>query len=914
MTSKTATLVRSAVCSMLLLSFFTATASVAAAESKSSTMTVGGDKEKSPYSFTFSPQESSTTSSSEKQYFEFSNQKVSANADSLEYVGGNIIASGNVRITYMDITIHADKAIVNPTSKDLDAKGHIVLKRSRSKISNLTLEEYDKELKNANKRLEVVGYRMTTIGQQLLVVREFLRSDIFKAERISGNLQTGSIEFDKFFVGYKNFFCSGDSATRTPDGKIKVKNAIVTTCEYIRNNQEHYSVNSSELTIMPEVNPSDLSMYNPDQGEHSYWGYNCTLNVAGIPIFWLPAIYKPADISLGLCQIQGGYDDDWGGFVKTSKKFTLLDYPFTQDRVHLDYYSKRGFGYGNDLWIDTPNSKTNFFAYMIHDQNKWGTDDDDEATYRANKYRLGIPSQRYDFKVSNLTHLTSRLDFRGNLEILSDYKFLDDFFSDRSSNTPQPASYAALEYQNDYFSAAAYTRPRVNNFYTAVQKFPEFSLDTPRQELFSNIYHQSTTSFANMNMMFRDWDEPRTTGNGVDPANYGAIRFDTMHMLYYPFQLFEWLNITPRVGGRLTYYNTSSKTKISDNDLASMFIADDIDITNDNMNVVNYDNKGGAVARFAGELGIQANTKIHRSWQNVKNVYWQLDGLRHVAEPYVNYTYMPEPTASREQLYYFDDIDRLERQHFVRLGLKNRLQTRRGDFGSEQIFEWASLENYIDYHMDSQDNLSHLGDLATILKFNPTSKLSLSSTLLLDLSHNKEEIVDTYRNGRYTERAGISAHWIDKWQTTIRYTLFEDASVYLSYNYQDYYKSHSAYSMGSTLTAIESGTAFGRYYNRSQTIRAGLEVPVPFIPETKAAYEIYYDVEAGFMRQQQIRLSKTFHCWKVSLVGVQECSRESDGEKDISHSVYATLSLTAMPGMAVGSSSKFNTDDNDDGS
>jgi len=909
LTSKKATLVRSTVCGALLLSIFAAEVSAATVKSGPNTKTTGEAQTESPYSFMTSNQGGST-SFREKQYFKFDSQKINAHADSLEYVGGNIVASGNVQIKYMDIIIHADKAIINPTNKDLDAKGHILLKRSKSAITNLSLEQYDKALQDPNKRLEVIGYKMTTTGQQLLVVREFYPSDVFKADRISGNLQTGNIEFDKFFVGYKNFFCSGDSATRTPDGQIKVKNAIVTTCEYIQNDQEHYSVNSSELTIMPANNPSDLSMYNPDQGEHSYWGYNCTLNLGGIPVLWLPAIYKPSDVSPGLCQVKGGYNSDWGGFLQLSKKFKLSDYPYIEDRIHTDFYSKRGFGYGNELWMDTQNSRTNLFTYFIHDNEKWGTDDSDEEEYRANKYRLNIPSQRYDIRLSNLTHLTSRLDFRGNLEVLSDYQFLDDFFSDRADNTPQPASYAALEYQNDYFSATAYARPRVNNFYTAVQRLPEFNLDTPRQELFSNIYHQSSTSFANMNMMFRDWDEPRTTGNGVDPDNYSSIRFDTVHMLYYPLQFFEWLNITPRIGGRLTYYNTSSKTKIDDDDLTAMFIADDVDITNDNMNVVNYDSKGGARLRAVGEIGIQANTKIYRSWQNVKNVYWQLDGLRHVAEPYMNYTFIPQPTVSNQNLYYFDDIDRIDRQNFVRFGLKNRLQTRRGEFGSEEIFEWASLENYIDYHLDNQGDLSQLSDLATILKFNPTSKLSLTSVLLLDLSNNKTDVIDTYRNGRYTDRAGISCKWIDKWQTTIRYTLFENASVFLAYDYQDYYRSHSAYSMGSTMSAIESGTAFGRYYDRNQTIRAGIEVPVPFIPKTKAAYEIYYDVEAGFMRQQQIRLTKVFHCWQISLVGVHEIDRDSDGSKDGSFSVYGTLTLTAMPGMGLGSSQKFETDSN----
>lgn len=837
----------------------------------------------------------------EKSYFKFSDQKVHANADSLDFVGGNIIANGNVEVTYQDIVIRADKAIVNAQNKDIDAKGNIRLKRVRSSVVELTLDEFDKQRQMADRLVEIVGYRTTTTGEQRLMCKVSMRPDIFRADRISGNLQTGALEFDKFIAGYRNFFCTGKSASRSPEGTITVTDAYVTTCEYIEDDQEHYSIGCGTLVIKPRSNPDDMALYNPDLGEHSYWGYNCTMNLGGIPVAWLPVVYKPADESPGLFQVSGGYDSDMGVVVKTTKKFTLMDDPAVTDRVYLDYYSKHGIGAGNELWIDTANSKTNLFTYFIHDQNKWGTDDKDDANYRKEKYRLSVPSQRYDIKASNLTHITPRLDFRGNLEVLSDINFLDDYFSTRGDNNPQPSTYATLEYQHEYFSAGALIRPRVNDFYTTLQAMPEFSLSTPRQELFGNLYHQSSTSFDNFRMTFRNWDEPRTTGNKVEPESYGAIRFDSLHMFYYPLTLFDWLNLTPRAGGRVTYYNTSSKRGLDEKELSNLFIADDPDRPNSNVNVVNYDSRGGSVFRFTSEFGMQADTKISQAWQGVKNVYWDLDGLRHVAQPYLNYTYIPKPTEDRDHIYYFDDTDRIDEQNFLRFGIKNRLQTRRGDFGREAIYEWASMENYVDYHFNNQGDFSHLGNIATILRFNPTSKLSLSSTLLLDLTSDKE-LVDTHRNGRTTSRAGISSKWINKWDATIRYKIIDDLSVYISYVYQDAYRKRSIYSMGSTLAAIDPGTAFERSYDRSQSIRIGFDTPVPYFRKMKFGYEFLYDVEAALMREQSVRLSKAFHCWELALVAAQEVSRGSDGNKEVSHSIMATLSLTAMPGVRIGQS------------
>jgi len=845
----------------------------------------------------------------EKDYMKFPKQQVYANADNMDFIGNNVVASGNVIIKYHDIVIHADKAIVNIQNKDLDAQGRISLKRTRSIISEMTLDDFLSKRNSNDALLEIVGYRSVPTGALKLLVKTYYPSDIFRSNRISGNLQTGSIEFDKFYAGYKNFFCSGESASRSPAGTITVMNADVTSCEYVEDDQEHYSVGCRRLVIQPDKNPTDIAQYNPDLGQHSYWGYDCTMKVGGVPVMWLPMVYAPAYEGPGLFQIQAGKDSNWGYFVQTSKKFHLYDYPNTDSRVYLDYYSKRGIGYGNETWIDTEQSKTSLFFYTIHDNNKWNTDNDDDSSYRREKYRLSIPSQRYDVKFSNLTHLTPRLDFRGNFEKISDYNFLNDFFSDRAANDPQPASYASLEYQADRFSVGTFIRPRVNDFDTAVQTLPEMRLDVPRQELFKNIYYQGETTLANYRMMFRNYDEPRTAGNGVEPESYDAIRFDTLHNLYYPISL-DWLNLTPRVGQRMTYYNKSSKQKLDYDDLSALFIADDPERPNNNANVVNYDNYGGHVLRYAAELGLEANTKIYRSWQNTKNYYWGLDGLRHVFVPYTNYTFIPEPTTSADTIYYFDDTDLIDRQNFVRLGFQNRLQTRRGNYGTEQIYDWVSMENYIDYHFNHQEGFSKMGDLGTILRFNPTSKLSLSSLLLVDTG-SKDNWVRTQRYGYTVPRVGPMPHWINKWNNTIRYKIFDDASVYMSYVYQDAYSQRSIYSMASTLSDIDAGTAFRRSYDRSQTIRLGFETLLPFSKHTKIGHEIYYDVEAGYMREQRAKISHTFHCWEVALVGAREQERGSDGTREVNHSFMVTVTLTKIPGLKMGQDTqKYNGSNN----
>ena len=168
-------------------------------------------------------------------------------------------------------------------------------------------------------------------------------------------------------------------------------------------------------------------------------------------------------------------------------------------------------------------------------------------------------------------------------------------------------------------------------------------------------------------------------------------------MFYYPIKV-DWLNINPRAGVRFTYYEKTSKRDISPDNLNTMFIVDS-DHGNPTGDVYNYDNNGGGKLRVVGEFGLEMNTKLYRTWGNVKSPYFALDGIRHVMVPYINYTYIPSPTEDRDNLYYFDDIDRITKQNFIRFGVKQRLQTRSGSYGSENIRNWLTLENYYDFHL-----------------------------------------------------------------------------------------------------------------------------------------------------------------------------------------------------------------------
>lgn len=830
-------------------------------------------------------------------------QDVDATADSLGFIGSNIIAKGNVFIKYQDMLIRADEAIINISTKDIEAIGNISFTKMTATSSVVTLSEFSEFRAQPNKRVRIDGYDTDPTGLQKLKITTIMDALAYKGNKVVGNLGSGILEFKGFACHTDKYYCSGEYATRGTDGKITIKNAKLSTCEYMEDNHEHYSINVGTVHIYPPSDaPKDLFKYKVDMGDHSMWAYNCTMEVAGIPVFWMPAMYKPTDETWGFFQVRAGKDSDWGYFLLISKKFNILDYPNTTTKFMLDFYSGRGIAVGNETQVRTETSETNLFVYGLRDAHPYGLSNKDDEDAIADSRRLDIPKNRYDLRLNDVTHITPRLDFRGQIEKLSDVNFLKDYFNDRYQTDPQPATFASLEYQFDRFSAGLLVRPKINDFNTETQRLPEFRVDIPRQELWNNIYYQGQNSIDYFKTSWRKYDKDRTTGNLIDPANYDSGRLDSLHVLYYPVTL-DWLNLIPRAGMRFTGYTKTSRNEVTEDDLGNMFALDspDATTTSPDVDINNYDPKNSANGRFVGELGLEANTKIYRSWQNAKNAFWQLDGLRHVMVPYTNYVFIPDPSLKSDKILYYDDIDRLTKENFVRLGLQNRLQTRRGTYGAETIYNWMTLENYIDYHFISQKGFKNLGDFGTLYKFNPMEKLTLSSLLLLDAGQSNPHDTPTSRAGEAVmPQAGLHGKWIDKWENSINYELMKDFKVYASYIYQDAYKQRSTYSMGSTLSEIDSTSGFLRNYTgRNQTTNFGTDFPIPIDEKTFGGFSVLYDFEEGYIREIQAKVKRKLHCWEAAIEAAQSVDRDYYLSKRTKNSIMLAFYLTAAPSVKI---------------
>ena len=123
--------------------------------------------------------------------------------------------------------------------------------------------------------------------------------------------------------------------------------------------------------------------------------------------------------------------------------------------------------------------------------------------------------------------------------------------------------------------------------------------------------------------------------------------------------------------------------------------------------------------------------------------------LRHLIEPDINYAYVPAPSRAPAQLPQFDSempslrllpmeypdynsIDSIDKQNFLRLTLRNILQTKR-DNGVQEFLNWAV---YTDWNLTPGTNHT-FSDLYSDLAFRPRNWIILNSSLRYDLPDHR---------------------------------------------------------------------------------------------------------------------------------------------------------------------------------
>jgi hypothetical protein len=180
----------------------------------------------------------------------------------------------------------------------------------------------------------------------------------------------------------------------------------------------------------------------------------------------------------------------------------------------------------------------------------------------------------------------------------------------------------------------------------------------------------------------------------------------------------------------------------------------------------------------------------------------------------------------------------------------------------------------------------------TKIYLRPSQKLSVVSFFSVNASGKDSIQKNEVEGGNSINKA---MEWLNKWELTASYRPVDDVKMFMSYVMQNPYTTHSVYSMGSNFTEIQGGGVFDQYYTSLiQNIRFGFGVPLMPDRRLRAEYEFLFDFQAGYIRQQQVKIVKKLHCWEASVELSQNQHRDNEGERQYNYTAMLTLTLLGM--------------------
>ena len=412
----------------------------------------------------------------------------------------------------------------------------------------------------------------------------------------------------------------------------------------------------------------------------------------------------------------------WGPSLLTQITFPIAD--DIKGRLRLDYRGRRGAAIGFESDIDYGKDKSSnvkLKTYYIDDQHP----DINPTALKRND----VPTDRYRLSLQDQTNFTK--DIYGIVDVtkLSDPFLMQDFYQSEFRINPVPDNVIAVTKIDPFYTLTAIARFQANDFFEQTERLPEVVLDIKRHALFGGpVFYEGETGFADLHRNFAE-------GSGFE--DYGTTRLDTFHQVLYPNTYFGWLSIVPRAGFRATYYD---KTRDLGNTLfpanEDPLVPDFIPLDPTPKNPVV---DAGSGVRTVFDTGAEASFKISRSWEDVGSRTLGLDGLLHVVQPYTDFSYVRENGIDPAAILEFDrfepstqlrpidfpnftSIDSIASWTVWRVGVRNRLETRRDD----QTVTWLELDTFFDVNFDNPYDRRDYSNLFDKLRFTPLPWVSLT--------------------------------------------------------------------------------------------------------------------------------------------------------------------------------------------
>lgn len=456
---------------------------------------------------------------------------------------------------------------------------------------------------------------------------------------------------------------------------------------------------------------------------------NSTLYIGQTPIFWFPYLF--ANINNTGFAFLPGYDSRWGGYLLTAYSFPL--FTGVDATVRAEYRNKFGASVGFDAKMKYGKDDRSYgalrsdYVFETKDVTSVSSPGEPAETKTTNRYRVSFQQRLF---------LTDDIYATADINLLSDVDFLQDFYPGEYRIDPQPDNVVSLTKWDENYTLNLIARWQMNDFQDVTERLPELVADFKQLQFFGlPVNYDGETGIANLRRTFSN----NPSAYQTEYPDYSAVRFDTFHQWSLPKTLFGWLTVTPKVGIRGTYYSESGTFLTqTGGDQAIDPVTGEVTVINPNNETTalnnpspNLQNKG-AVFRVVGNYGLEVSTKFSRTFEKIQSKWLGLDGLRHVVQPYVNYSGVYNFGPSPQDIYQFDRVvqstqllplnfpqftavDSIDTWNIVRIGARQRYQTRR-DNGT---YQWLTVDTFMNINLDDPYSDGPVSNVFNVISFRP---------------------------------------------------------------------------------------------------------------------------------------------------------------------------------------------------
>jgi LPS-assembly protein len=421
-------------------------------------------------------------------------------------------------------------------------------------------------------------------------------------------------------------------------------------------------------------------------------------------------------------------------------------------------------------------------------------DDQEPDLNRTALERLPVGDDRYRLELQDTTFITDDFFFKTDLDKLSDRYLLQDFYEGEFTRNPNPDNNVSVAFLQPSFISTLTLRVQANDFFDTTERLPELALDVPRMPIFdTGLYYESENTTGYLK---------RTFDTASPLPEYEAFRADTFHQLTYPQTYFDWLSVVPRLGFRATYYSASAPANTGAANLqgttdettleslvamnpasytpaqiaANPTLASDLTARAALEKSIDAFQTQGGLVRPIVDAGLEVSFKVSRIYDEVESRDFGLDRLQHIIQPYMDFSEVEDFGYDPSRLLQFDrqipstqlqpiefpeftSIDSIEEQTAVRVGVRNRLQTKRDAL----TFDWLEVDSYFQVAIHDPLQPSRISNFFNNVDFRPLPWVSLTVDSQLPVFNGNQGFYDVDSSLNFQVTSNVDLNLSDRY-------------------------------------------------------------------------------------------------------------------------------------------------------